>query len=509
MPFIRPCLVFLLVFICFNYGGVRSPDCEVSFRTALALSEEGRFGLSHDLERWKRFGLPKGVDDYHYSLFGPLQPIALVPLVKVANLINGTGWYEEVNLPTNHYLVDISHQLELEQGVPKVRIDLTPSFGYGPKDDAVRFISSHFNALIGTLTIWVFMMLLLAWGASYVASVFAGCFLAVGSIWLSYTGTMFTEPLTALCVLAAVYFHARLENGPDEINRQVRWQLIAAGGFLGLAVASHITGILFAPFLGLHVLSRFSAKTRIQAAIMYSLPLAFLLMLLGWYNHARFGMFWETGRNADPEIHYAGWISPFEGLWGLTLSWGRGLIPHAPIVVLALCYWRRLRNALPKLCWFLLAALIFRVLFLAARGDWFGGSCVGPRLLIPALPLFLLPLGPLFTSWFKQPRFIWITGLVLVLCFWQQLYLALGESFVYYQQVETLAYRLGVDIRDQIFILPSYSPIFNILDDTRGPWLFQNLSLTNYQLWLVLGLIGSACIGLFTWRVSKKANNPA
>jgi hypothetical protein len=84
-------------FALFSYGGIRSPDGEVQFRTAEALATRGTFAVRSRVPRLKDFGLPAGTDGRYYSLFGPAQPIACVPLIDAARCINRTGWYNPVS----------------------------------------------------------------------------------------------------------------------------------------------------------------------------------------------------------------------------------------------------------------------------------------------------------------------------------------------------------------------------------------------------------------------------
>ena len=87
----------LLVYGLMSYWGIRSPDGEVVFRTAQSLATEGTFAVPVQLPRGMvGFGLPRGRDDKYYSIFGPGQALASVPLVKIGILLNKTHWYELV-----------------------------------------------------------------------------------------------------------------------------------------------------------------------------------------------------------------------------------------------------------------------------------------------------------------------------------------------------------------------------------------------------------------------------
>ena len=99
--------------------------------------------------------------------------------------------------------------------------------------------------------------------------------------------------------LAGVYF---LITTLGERNRSA-WRFIAAGSFWALAIGSRITQVLPIGFMTL-MLTFFTLRTYIQTKslskamypfAMVGLPLALGLVVLGWYNWARFGNFFETG----------------------------------------------------------------------------------------------------------------------------------------------------------------------------------------------------------------------
>lgn len=84
----------ILVYTLFMYGGIRSPDSEVVFRTSEALATRNTFAVPEKLAAWPQFGLPKGRDGQRYSVFGPGQALAAMPLVKLGL------WLEQKDIGT-------------------------------------------------------------------------------------------------------------------------------------------------------------------------------------------------------------------------------------------------------------------------------------------------------------------------------------------------------------------------------------------------------------------------
>ena len=73
-------LAIAVVYALFSYGGIRSPDGEVLYRTAESLVRDGDFSIE-PLEAWPEFGVARGRDGEWYGKYGPGQPLAAAPLV--------------------------------------------------------------------------------------------------------------------------------------------------------------------------------------------------------------------------------------------------------------------------------------------------------------------------------------------------------------------------------------------------------------------------------------------
>ncbi len=114
---------------------------------------------------------------------------------------------------------------------------------------------------------------------------------------------------------------------------------------------------------------------------------------IGW-NLWRFGEPFEFGYS--PEETVSGEKHLFSGeawvaLFGLLLSPGKGLLVFAPPVALALWRARRFYRQRPRLAGGVLLLAAGVAGFYAQFVNWEGGYCVGPRYLLPILPLLLLP----------------------------------------------------------------------------------------------------------------------
>ncbi|HUR28918.1 MAG TPA: hypothetical protein VM509_12080, partial [Planctomycetota bacterium] len=104
-------------------------------------------------------------------------------------------------------------------------------------------------------------------------------------------------------------------------------------------------------------------------------------------NHLRFGSVLATGYPALPDGAWFA-VPPHEGLAGLCVAPGRGLVWMAPLVLLAPFGLHAARargeRAWPALALFVTLAVVLPVLFFQT---WHGAWTYGPRYVLPCLPL--------------------------------------------------------------------------------------------------------------------------
>jgi hypothetical protein len=476
-----------------TYGGVRSSDSEVVFRVAESLAQKGEFTVERELEEWKAFGVAYGRGGKLYSIFGPLESILLAPIVKVADLINETGWYAKYTplLPLSQFTEGGFYDL-LQRHVTK-----------SPRPHALRMLSSIYNVIISALSVFVFWLILLRLTRSLPTSFLVSLIYAFGTLAWPYAGTFFSEPLATLLVLVSFYYVLKSENeAPDAKDLRSYKTILLSGIWLGLAITAHITAALFAPFFVIYFLWRPSAEQanvwkRLEQASVFSFGVFVLLFLLGWYNYARFGNFFETGRTVSPTsamlFGYGTFISPFRGLFGLFFGAGKGLVFFTPIAVVGAILWRNFHDEHRKLFWIVVAAVAFRFLFVASRSDWHAGFCIGPRFLLMVIPFFLIPLA-LWLKRQEETRFTRSFGIVTVgalLCSIEQLYFGLGELFSHLQILKFAERWKGIDVfeGDLLYLNWSYSPVLILKNARVSPFLLRWTGLSVIELLAVGSII--------------------
>jgi hypothetical protein len=110
------------------------------------------------------------------------------------------------------------------------------------------------------------------------------------------------------------------------------------------------------------------------------------LAVIGAINAVRHGSATDFGHGFSGSLPFV--HSPLAGLVRYTIDPGRGVLFYAPIIVAALAMARRLSWSARVLCFGVPVVL----LLVAPRWFvWHGGSCWGPRFLLPVLPLIAAP----------------------------------------------------------------------------------------------------------------------
>jgi hypothetical protein len=475
-----------------TYGGVRSSDSEVVYRVAESLALKGDFSVERELEGWKAFGVAYGRGGKLYSIFGPLESILLAPIVKSADLVNETGWYKRYAplLPLSQFT---------ERGFFDLLQDTTTK---NPRPHALRMLSSIFNVIVTALSVFIFWLILLRLTRSIPASFLVSILYAFGTLAWPYSGTFFSEPLATLLVLVSFYYLVRSEDEPTVIQGLRSYKTVFLSGiWLGLAMTAHITAALFAPFFAAFFFWQQEAGganiwQRLERASVFSFAIFILLFLLGVYNYARFWSFFETGRTVSASsaiiFGYGTFISPLRGLFGLFFGAGKGLVFFSPAIILGLLAWRGFRLEHRKVFWVVLAAVAFRVLFIASRSDWHGGFCIGPRYLLMVTPFFLIPLA----FWLRrqeQVRSLKSFGLVTFgafVCSLEQFYFCLGELFSHLQILKFTERVRGIDVfeGDLLYLDWHYSPIINLRGARIAPFLLRHAGLSMDNL-LAVGAV--------------------
>ena len=362
VPYARHTTALFLAFLGFYLltasGHLYAVDEETLFRITEGLVE--RRSVALPANAWGMVGNRATPDGPLYAQYTPGQPLAALPLYLVGRL-----------LATRFPAADAGYVL--------------------------RFCVALLGAFVTAATVALLYNLArqLGYGGRAALALAATYGLATGA-W-PHGRTFFAEPLTALCLLAAFYaLRVGTATGRDG------W-LVGAGLVTVAACIVKPHAAIAVPILALYLLARVAAAPRqdrqprrhtppiaalIRAGLAWGIGLALGALPFAWYNAQVYGNPLRTGYVAVGGL----FTTPFlTGLYGLTLSSGKGLLWYSPPILLALVGWWafcRQHRAEALAC---LGVGLAHLAFYSRINFWHGDGSWGPRYLTIALPFLLLP----------------------------------------------------------------------------------------------------------------------
>jgi hypothetical protein len=264
----------------------------------------------------------------------------------------------------------------------------------------VLLLSEAFVTLVNALAVYVLYRIAKNFFCSERAAIFVAFAYAFSTISWPFATFLFQSDVSALFVLLALYF------AMNAVRRTEGSSRLRVGNFLlcGLAIGTALTvdyvdGILLPVFLGYLIIARGgSISPRIKGAASFLLTSLIGVLLLAFYNYSNFGTFYTSSEQLYQ--HSPGLFSSFSfflpsGLFLNLFTPLRGLFFYSPIMAAGLFgIYKQFksssfnRNSLFILLVFLAIVIPYSMFYGPAAGNSFG-----PRYLIPAMPLLLLPIG--------------------------------------------------------------------------------------------------------------------
>ena len=486
-PRIALWLVCAVIYLCFAPGRILYPDDEIVFQTTRSLWEKGDLSIEGIPKRTGEnegrpdgtFGWAYGPDGKRYGFFGHAQSVVALPLYAVgrAAITSAPPAWRHV-IRSDHYFM---HRRS-------------------PQADWPRLTTSLTNCFITAFAVLLLVEWLRALGHRDRIAVLVGLVYAFGTTAWAYSGTFLSEPLSSAMLLAAAWgiarFHRiRTESPGDPIARRWLWM---AGLVAGMSVHAHVLNLLAVPPLLAYALvpvHRDGTWQQERSAWMGAVVLGSLgPLLLGLTQYMRFGDPWQTGRYD----HYGYFVNPLPGAIGQLVGPGRSILWYSPALLVAAVGWRRTLSRHRDAALMVLAVFVIRWLFTATRSDWWGGWGIGPRYLVPMLPLLLLPLATVFEDLATASRNKKLAvGVTLIVCVAVQLHLALHSIFEW--MLRLLAQTdASLDYLDRSHWDPTASPLlgfFSLPPDVLS-WQAWRLAQHGHTgpLWIYVGLVATGLI---------------
>ncbi len=346
-------------------GHTYSPDEETLLALSRSVVEQGSWAMTPTTGLFQ----VTGVDGRRYSEKGPGQSLAAVPWTATGLIVG--------NL-----------------------------FGGEQAGFALRFIVGTFNALIGAGIAGVFAALCMALGYARRTSLFLGGTLAFATFLWPTTRTFFAEPLVTLCLLASFYLMFRafpyFTNRSIE-SRQAKVRLLLSGLLFAAAVAVKVQAAIALPAILLYLVWRVrwtrdegrgtratQYTSRFTLVLVWAAGLGLGLAPLLLYNWSFFGGPFSTGYGygTGPQ----NFNTPlYEGLYGLLLSPGKGLLWYALPLLISIAGFTGFRRRHRAEAMFIIVLASSMLAVFGSFYAWHGDGAWGPRLITPIVPFLLLP----------------------------------------------------------------------------------------------------------------------
>ena len=226
--------------------------------------------------------------------------------------------------------------------------------------------------------------------------------MALGTLMWRYAVYDFSEEMQ-LCLLTLA-FCCCLEG--------TRRFLIGAGVALAMLMLVKVVYIIVVPIFLFYVLARTSrGDRRWRSLLLVALPVLLACAFLAGLNFYRFGNVFESGYGQEAGKFYLGQL-PY-AVPRLLGSLDKGLFVFCPILMFGALGWKEFVHKHKWEAATCAALLLCNLLLGASWYSWGGGLAWGPRLLVPAIPLWMLP-----SAFFLQRRrraFAWVFGIVTVI----------------------------------------------------------------------------------------------
>ena len=280
----------------------------------------------HDLTVPAALGVP-GRNGLIYSIWYPLQSILAVPVVALAVKVSALS-----HVPL-HYVEGL----------------------------AALILPALYTALTVPLVYFLAIGLQASEDRAWLAAVTYG----FGTIAMTYTRDFYADPLLALLMALGLVL---------AFTRRAPWKILCVAA---LAILAKPTGIILGPILSAYL---YFKTRRFWPSVMPALGTALGALVYSAYNFYRFGHLRSFGQGWDFSISFIP-----EGLAGLLISPGGGLLWFCPCVILSFLALAKLRGRHLE-AWTIAALAASSLLLHSLWIAWSGGWSWGPRLLLPVLP---------------------------------------------------------------------------------------------------------------------------
>jgi hypothetical protein len=385
--------IFLLTFAAFAWLAPQSPDNpQVITRLGLTLSivESGQLNIDRFADRTKDKALFGG--HFYADKVPGLSFLAIPVVVVTAKIINATGSTVDSNKPADFARLATA-------------------------------VSIAVNGLISALATAMLFLTAIRLGATRPGALFAAGALALATPFLGWSTAFLAHSVSgSLLMFAAAAITFAFAGDPSVSPGRPTLFGLGVGFLLGYTLVVDLTAApacLLGGIVTLALAARRRGEHFVQIASGLMVGGVLGLLPLPIYNQLAFGSPLTLGYSAVVGSYAEGMQQGFFGItWPspgvvVQLLFGlyRGLLPLSPILVLVpvgvYVMWQAPSTRVAAAA--ILAVFCSFLWINASYFYWWGGASLGPRHLVPALPLCCLALA------FAWPRGFWARSVTLVL----------------------------------------------------------------------------------------------
>jgi hypothetical protein len=263
------------------------------------------------------------------------------------------------------------------------------------------------SAALGAVSVGLTYLIASEIGASRWSAGFCTLTAGLGTILLVYATSLMNHIASVAFLLTTVWAGFRYR-----ATLRPKFLMLAAFA-MGYSILINYSAAVFLLPIGFYIL-RTVWRTRHMpqinliiggAVAVGALPLVILL----FYNSRCFGSPFTTAYSyyqPPPSVQYESPIEAYtggrllQGLWGFLFSWGKGIFVYTPVLVCALAgFYFQIKSRRHVAETIVLAATaLANILLFAPYRYWFGGHSIGPRHILPIIPL----ISVLMHSYFER-----------------------------------------------------------------------------------------------------------
>lgn len=391
-------LTFSIFYIALTRGHFVGTDEIALYQTTRSLWERGDFAIDHINNTFP------GKDGRYYSQYSPGQSLAAVPLYAIGKatekILNGTG------------------NTRIARALAGPQVGSEPNKWGG---DIEIFFANLFNCFVTAALCTLFFLFCTALGTSSRNAFIATVLLGVTSYIAPFSAGFLQHSSEAFFVLLIFYCLFRDSQQSDSRYR------FAAGIVAGLMLLFRLQSVIALPVLGLYAIGKIRRREVhvVRGIASLVLPVVVAIAIHAGINYLKFHAL--AGRYNNEGFH----TPLLKGLYGLLFSSGDSIFIFTPLLLLTpwtlIHFARRFRAETVVILALTATYVIFYAKYTAWHGLW---SALGPRYLVPIVPLLMLPLG-LWIQDRRRTASMMLIPLAIAGAWVQLVHFAVNFAFVY------------------------------------------------------------------------------